>query len=148
MPRKRNEGPNRRWKRILIRRIGRFRYVSCLERWSVFSLKGEASGSSEIGTGSGMGVAKAREERDVNVNVIRIHPDDSVAVALQEMRIGEPLIGAGLGNVTVREDIMRNHKIALRDIPEDAPVIKYGETIGRASRPIRTGEWVHTHNLK
>jgi len=91
---------------------------------------------------------KARKERDVNGNVIQIHPDDSVAVALREIRSGETLTGAGGGTVTVREEIMKNHKVALRDIPEDTPVIKYGEKIGRASRLIRAGEWVHTHNLK
>jgi altronate hydrolase len=84
----------------------------------------------------------------VNANVIRIHPDDSVAVGLREIRAGETLTGAGAGTVTAREEIMKNHKVALRDIPEDAPVIKYGEKIGRASRLIRAGEWVHTHNLK
>jgi hypothetical protein len=93
-------------------------------------------------------VQKTGKEQGVHVNVIRIHPDDSVAVALREIREGEMLAGAGGGNVTAREVIMKNHKVALRDLPEDAHVIKYGETIGLASRPIRAGQWVHTHNLK
>ena len=41
----------------------------------------------------------------------------------------------------------RGHKIALTDLPAGALVHKYGHVIGMASRPIRAGEHVHTHNL-
>ncbi len=44
--------------------------------------------------------------------------------------------------------IPAGHKIALWDIKQGEPVIKYGQTIGRASTDIRKGEWVHSHNLK
>ncbi len=44
--------------------------------------------------------------------------------------------------------IPAGHKYALTTIPEGAPVIKYGAVIGRATRPIAAGEWVHTHNLR
>lgn len=54
-------------------------------------------------------------------------------------------------NVAVRlvpqGDIPAGHKVALHDIPAGGAVIKYGHPIGRATRPIRAGEWVHTHNL-
>ncbi len=45
-------------------------------------------------------------------------------------------------------EIPAGHKFALRDIPKGEYVIKYGEIIGRASRDIQAGEWVHTHNVK
>ena len=44
--------------------------------------------------------------------------------------------------------IPNGHKYALSDIPAGGCVIKYGEVIGRATRDIAKGEWVHTHNLK
>ncbi len=45
-------------------------------------------------------------------------------------------------------NIPAGHKYALRDIPKDSYVIKYGEIIGRATQDISQGEWVHTHNVK
>ena len=62
---------------------------------------------------------------------LQIDPRDNVAVCLT----GEGEIPAG-------------HKVALTDIPKDAFVVKYGAVIGRATRDIRTGEWVHTHNMR
>ena len=50
--------------------------------------------------------------------------------------------------IPVAEDIPAGHKIALRPIAAGAKVIKYGAPIGVATRPIRRGSWVHTHNLK
>ena len=46
------------------------------------------------------------------------------------------------------EGIPAGHKQALRDIPEGAFVIKYGQIIGRATQNIKAGEWVHSHNLR
>ena len=61
---------------------------------------------------------------------LKIHEKDNVAVCLQ----AEGSIPAG-------------HKVALRDIPEGEYVIKYGHIIGRATRNIAAGDWVHSHNL-
>jgi len=47
----------------------------------------------------------------------------------------------------LREPIALCHKFALRDIAAGEPIIKYGESIGRATRAIRAGEHVHVHNL-
>lgn len=45
-------------------------------------------------------------------------------------------------------DIPAGHKYALKDIKKGETVIKYGQIIGRATQDIKTGEWVHTHNVK
>lgn len=39
------------------------------------------------------------------------------------------------------------HKIAVCDISEGEPIIKYGEKIGIATASIKRGEHVHVHNL-
>ena len=80
------------------------------------------------------------------LDALRIHPGDSVAVALRPLRAGETARGAGF-SAAVREDIPAGHKLALRDIAEGELVVKYGCPIGRASRAIEAGEWAHTHNL-
>jgi len=64
-------------------------------------------------------------------NRIIINPNDNVAVLLED----ELNINAG-------------HKVALKDIFKDEPIIKYGEIIGRAIADIKKDDWVHTHNMK
>ena len=52
-------------------------------------------------------------------------------------------------NVAVMLDgDLRGHKIALTDIKAGEDVIKYGYPIGHAVVDIKTGEHVHTHNIK
>ncbi|MDE6333259.1 MAG: altronate dehydratase family protein, partial [Muribaculaceae bacterium] len=41
----------------------------------------------------------------------------------------------------------RGHKVALRPVAKGEDVIKYGFPIGKATRDIAEGEWVHSHNL-
>ncbi len=78
---------------------------------------------------------------------IRIHPDDNVAVALEDLRRGETLT-LDTVSVTAIEDIARGHKIALRDIKEGEPVVKYGNPIGLAKADIPAGAWAHVHNVR
>lgn len=79
-------------------------------------------------------------------HAIRIHPSDDVAVVVtpihadQSVAIGDIRVGA-------RADIPAGHKIALRDIASGDTVHKYGFPIGHATADIKTGDWVHSHNL-
>lgn len=85
-------------------------------------------------------------ESKMNVRVI--HPADNVAVALRELKAGEPLRGGGVEGICAQEDIRANHKVALQEIPAGGRIIKYGASIGVAVQAISPGQWVHTHNLK
>ena len=77
--------------------------------------------------------------------VVRIHPDDNVAVAVDALAPGNVF---SLDNaIEARTEIPAGHKIALRRIADGDPVIKYGFPIGRATATIEPGEWVHSHNL-
>ena len=49
--------------------------------------------------------------------------------------------------VTALEDIPYGHKIAIADIAAGQTIVKYGESIGVASREIAVGDYVHVHNL-
>ncbi len=84
----------------------------------------------------------------METNAVLVNPKDNVAVVIKEIKAGEAVTGIEGVEVRAGENIMRNHKIAVADVAENAPVRKYGETIGFASKPIRAGDWVHTHNLK
>src|SRR5438552_893010 len=64
------------------------------------------------------------------MDLLQLSPDGDVAVVLTD---------AG--------EVPRGHKVAVRDLPSGAEVHKYGQLIGVATQPIRTGEHVHGHNL-
>ena len=79
---------------------------------------------------------------------LKINAADNVAVALaDDLRAGETLDVEG-AKVTLREDVARGHKFALRDIAQGENVVKYGYPIGHATEPIAAGAWIHSHNLK
>jgi altronate hydrolase len=84
----------------------------------------------------------------METNAVLVNPKDNIAVAIKEIKAGETVTGIGDLELQANEDIMRNHKVAIADVAENEPVLKYGEKIGFASKPIRTGDWVHSHNLK
>ena len=84
---------------------------------------------------------------------LRIDEVDNVATLLSQASSGEivEIISCGgsiIDRVEALESIPFGHKIALIDIGEGEEIIKYGEPIGVASKPIRRGEWVHTHNVE
>ncbi len=49
--------------------------------------------------------------------------------------------------VHVIGDVPYGHKITVRDIREGEHIMKYGESIGAASKDIKMGEYVHIHNM-
>ena len=80
------------------------------------------------------------------MKIIRIHPQDNVAVALEDVAQGETLSVGGL-SLTAAEEIRRGHKIALAPIPAGGSIVKYGCAIGAAKADIAPGAWVHVHNV-
>jgi hypothetical protein len=80
----------------------------------------------------------------------QVHPADNVATLLDDARPGPVTVSGGGDSlvIEVTRPVALAHKIALREIPEGGPVIKYGVQIGIATRRIRPGEWVHLHNCR
>jgi altronate hydrolase len=75
--------------------------------------------------------------------IIRLHPNDDVAIARAQLMSGTQLDG-GLAVIGL---IPAGHKIALRDIGKGQPVRRYNQIIGFASKPIAKGQHVHLQNL-
>ena len=73
---------------------------------------------------------------------IRLHPDDDVVIARQQL-----MSGTSVENIAVRGLIPPGHKIATRAIETGQAVRRYNQIIGFASQPIAPGEHIHTHNL-
>ena len=79
---------------------------------------------------------------------LKINAADNVAIALaDDLHAGETLDVEGVA-VTLREDIARGHKFALRDLAEGENVVKYGYPIGHTTAAVPAGGWIHSHNLK
>lgn len=74
------------------------------------------------------------------------HTADTVAIALEPLASVRAVSVAGR-RIILRDDIPAGHKFALVDHSRGDPVLRYGEQIGLAARPIRAGDHVHSHNL-
>lgn len=85
--------------------------------------------------------------------LLRLAPEDNVAVALRPLNRGEQLQlpagdtgGAALG-LSVADSVPKGHKVALCDLASGDRLLKYAQTIGVASEAIASGQHVHSHNL-
>jgi len=79
--------------------------------------------------------------------LLRLAPEDNVAVATTTIAAGEVVTIAGKP-LRCGEAIPMGHKVAIEPIPTGAKVLKYGAPIGSATCDIQPGCHVHTHNLK
>ena len=77
---------------------------------------------------------------------IRMHDGDNVAIVANDGGLpAGTLLPAGVpgAGVTLRDKVPQGHKVALVDIAEGAPVLRYAVPIGYALKPIPAGAWVH-----
>jgi altronate hydrolase len=78
---------------------------------------------------------------------IRLNPGDNVAIARRTISAGTVLKLNGR-RITLTDEVPAGHKLALEAVAAGGEVWRYGYLIGSASRAIRAGEWVHSHNLE
>ncbi|HTH80584.1 MAG TPA: UxaA family hydrolase, partial [Ramlibacter sp.] len=77
---------------------------------------------------------------------IRMHEADNVAIVVNDGGLG---VGARFADgLVVRDRVPQGHKIALVDIREGEPVVRYDVTIGYALKDIHAGSWVHERLLR
>ncbi len=84
-------------------------------------------------------------------NAMIVNDMDNVIVAIEPIRKGDQVTYVCNGeekSLTAATDIKIYHKLACKPIDMGAPVIKYGEHIGIATKPITVGEHVHVHNVE
>jgi altronate hydrolase len=77
---------------------------------------------------------------------LRLRPGDTVGLVTRPLPAGTDVLAGDL-LVRLRDDVPAGHKVALMNVPEGGEVRKYGQVIGVATRPITTGEHIHSHNL-
>ena len=83
---------------------------------------------------------------DQLTTVLHLRPEDHVAIATADLAADTEVAGPH-GPLRLRADIPRGHKVAVQAVDEGGQVLKYGQSIGVATKDIRAGDHVHTHNL-
>jgi galactarate dehydratase len=71
---------------------------------------------------------------------IKLNVRDNVAIVVNDF--GLPAETHLPDGVTLRQFVPQGHKLALVEIPQDQPIIRYGEIIGYAIDTIAAGDWV------
>jgi len=75
---------------------------------------------------------------------IKLNENDNAVIAVDTILSGTLI----MDDLVAHRDIPQGHKIALCDIEEGEPIIRYGVTLGFASDPIQKGDWINEHMLK
>jgi len=75
---------------------------------------------------------------------------DNVATLIDPGSAGErcTLQGEAEGDPALAHDVPFGHKVCVRPAAAGEAIVKYGQVIGHASRPIAVGEHVHVHNVE
>src|SRR5512134_1174886 len=76
--------------------------------------------------------------------VIRLNPADDVVIARVDIPEGTMLLRE---SVRTAARVPPGHKIAVKDVKSGAPVRRYNQIIGFATRDIKAGDHVHIHNI-
>jgi len=76
---------------------------------------------------------------------IQVDPRDNVAIIVNPE--GLPAGTTFASGLVLRDRIPQSHKVALQSLAPGDPIIRYGQIIGLAARPIAQGAWVREDSL-
>ncbi|OWS73050.1 galactarate dehydratase, partial [Pantoea sp. VS1] len=71
---------------------------------------------------------------------IKVHDADNVAIVVNDQ--GLPAGSRFDDGLQLTEHVPQGHKVALSDIALHGDIVRYGEVIGTALRPIARGSWI------
>jgi galactarate dehydratase len=77
---------------------------------------------------------------------IRVHPNDNVAIVVNDGGLGEGAVFSD--GLRLRERVPQGHKVALADLAEGDEVIRYNVVIGYALKPLPKGSWINEHVIR
>ena len=83
----------------------------------------------------------------MKTSVLKIHPDDSVLVALADLEPGEQVPNEGT-LVPVTEAIPAKHKLTINELAPGDPITMYGVLVGKAKQAIQAGGRLTTFNVQ
>ncbi|WKN33057.1 altronate dehydratase family protein [Porifericola rhodea] len=79
--------------------------------------------------------------------ILKIHPQDNLIVALDELSAGE-VVSWENESFTIQNDIPPKHKFVTQDLAVGGQIYMYGVLVGKAMQPIKKGEAITTKNVK
>jgi galactarate dehydratase len=71
---------------------------------------------------------------------VRMHDNDNVAIVVNDG--GLPAGTTFPCGLVLTGHVPQGHKLALQDIPQGAPIVRYNVTIGHALQPVAAGAWI------
>jgi altronate hydrolase len=80
-------------------------------------------------------------------SILKIHPADSILVALKNLQAGETVSYDGRP-YTLTENIPAKHKFYMQDASAGTDIIMYGVLVGKTEKEVKAGTRVSTENLK
>lgn len=83
----------------------------------------------------------------MNSKLIKVHPQDNVAVALVDLWQGDRISFEG-EDIIVLNDVKAKHKIALEPLPKASKIYMYGVLVGKATDAIDRGGALTVENVK
>jgi len=87
----------------------------------------------------------------LSIDALMLHPTDNVATAIRDLNAGEVIncrLGDQILSISLVDNIPYGHKLAVRPIDRGQDIMKYGETIGRATAEIPQGAHAHIQNIE
>lgn len=81
------------------------------------------------------------------VHFVLLHADDNVIVCCSDATENQ-LVSIANKSIVLKTSIHVGHKVALHNIAKGQKIIKYGVSIGSATRDIQVGDHVHLNNVK
>ncbi|SEK73495.1 UxaA family hydrolase [Parapedobacter koreensis] len=82
----------------------------------------------------------------MDMRVLKVHPQDNVLVALQDLKDGEVVAYAD-HVYQLLDDVAAKHKFFTTDLEKGAAVVMYGVIVGRATQEVHAGQWMNTENV-
>jgi len=94
--------------------------------------------------------ANAKKPSSAAPHTIRMDERDNVAIVANAggLEAGSTFATGFAAGLVLRERVPQAHKVALVDIGEGEPVVRYGIPIGYALKAIPAGSWVHERLLR
>lgn len=83
----------------------------------------------------------------MKTKLIKVHPEDNVAVALSDLKAGETVAFEG-NDMRIVSDTKAKHKIALTGLKTGDQILMYGVLVGKANETIPEGGLLTTENVK
>ena len=80
-------------------------------------------------------------------SVLQLDSRDNVLIALTDLKAGAP-VEFGNQTYTLSKDVPAKHKFAMRDLDIGDEITMYGGLVGRAVKPIASGEVLTTGNIQ